>query len=54
MNDNINIDEIIDDWCVLLPKGYPSVENGKFSDSTEIEILNQILKERGIDKTISC
>lgn len=48
----MNIDEILLEWSYRLPKGYPTIVNGRFVDSKEIAILNQILEEMGLDQTI--
>lgn len=44
----MNIDEILLEWSYRLPKGYPTVVNGRFVNNKEIAVLNQILKERGL------
>jgi hypothetical protein len=44
----MNIDEILLEWSYRLPKGYPTIANGRFIDNREIAILNQILEERGL------
>lgn len=44
----MNIDEILTEWCYRLPKGYPTVVNGIFTDKEEVRILNQILQENGL------
>jgi hypothetical protein len=44
----INYEEILTEWCYRLPKGFPTIVDGKFGDDEEIIILNEILQERGM------
>lgn len=44
----MNWDEIVAEWSFRLPKGYPTMKDGKFSDKKELAILNEILAENGI------
>lgn len=44
----MNIDQILTEWCYRLPKGYPTVVNGVFTDKEELQILNRILQENGL------
>jgi hypothetical protein len=46
---HINFNEILTEWSYKLPKGYPTVVDGKFVSSDEVIILNELLQERGID-----
>ncbi len=46
---HIDFDEILTEWSYKLPKGFPTVIDGKFVDRREIEILNELLQERGVD-----
>jgi len=46
---DINFDEILTEWSYRLPKGFPTVIDGKFVDRYEILILNEILAERGFE-----
>lgn len=46
---HIDFDEILTEWSYKLPKGFPTVVNGKFVDVHEIKVLNEILKERGVE-----
>jgi len=43
----MNIDQILTEWCYRLPKGYPTVVNGVFTDKEELRILNKLLAEHG-------
>ena len=45
---NINFDEILTDWSYKLPKGFPTIVNGKFTKRAEVIILNQLLEEKGL------
>lgn len=40
--------EIVEEWSYRLPKGYPTMVDGVFSEASEISILNEILQERGL------
>jgi hypothetical protein len=46
---DINFDEILTEWSYRLPKGFPTVIDGKFVDRYEVLILNEILQDRGIN-----
>jgi len=45
---NVDYDEILSEWCYRLPKGYPTMVDGKFSSKKELKLLQEILKENGI------
>lgn len=45
---NIDYEEILLEWSYRLPKGFPTIVDGKFGDRDEVIILNQILEERGL------
>lgn len=45
--------EIVEEWSYRLPKGYPTMVDGKFTEYEEVKILNEILKERGFGETVS-
>lgn len=45
--------EIVEEWSYRLPKGYPTMVDGKFTEYEEVKILNEILEERSINKSIS-
>lgn len=45
----INWDDILLEWSYRCPKGYPTVEEGKLVDMEELSILNEILKENGLE-----
>jgi len=42
----INWNDIMTEWCYRIPKGYPTVVDGVFTEYEEVKILNQILEER--------
>jgi hypothetical protein len=42
----IDWDEVLLEWSYRLPKGYPTVVDGVFTDAEEVKILNEILQER--------
>ena len=46
----MNWDEIVAEWSYRLPKGYPTMKDGKFADKRELAILNEILVENGYDQ----
>lgn len=43
----VNWDNVLTEWSYRLPKGFPTVVDGKFTDRTEVLILNEILREMG-------
>lgn len=45
---NIDYEEILLEWSYRLPKGFPTIIDGKFGSRDEVIILNQILEERGL------
>jgi len=47
---NINWDDIIAEWSYRLPKGFPTVKNGKFTVKSELKVLQEVLTENGIDE----
>lgn len=46
----MQINDILIEWSYRLKKGYPTMEDGKFTDPGELEVLRQILKENGINE----
>lgn len=46
----MEINEILAEWSYRLKKGYPTIEDGKFTDPAELEILRQVLSENGINE----
>lgn len=47
---NINWDDIIAEWSYRLPKGFPTMKNGKFTIKSELKVLQEVLAENGIDE----
>jgi hypothetical protein len=45
---NINWDDILVEWSYRLPKGYPTMKDGKFTNKKELSILQEIMAEYGI------
>lgn len=45
----IEMNEILEEWSYRLPKGFPTVVDGVFTERGEVEILNQLLEERGLE-----
>lgn len=45
---HIDFDEILTEWSYKLPKGYPTVVDGKFVDRMEVLLLNELLQEKGL------
>lgn len=45
---NVDWDEIITEWSYRLPKGYPTIKNGKITNEQELVILQEILQEYGV------
>ena len=46
----MEINDILLEWSYRLKKGYPTMEDGKFTDPSELRLLQEILKENGIDE----
>ncbi len=42
----ISWDDILTEWSYRLPKGYPTIVDGVFTEYEEVKILNEILEER--------
>ena len=38
--------EIVEEWSYRLPKGYPTMVDGKFTEYEEVKILNEIMEEK--------
>lgn len=47
---NINWDDIIAEWSYRLPKGFPTIKNGKFTIKSELKVLQEVLTENGINE----
>jgi hypothetical protein len=45
----MTLDDILLEWSYRLPKGYPTVVDGKFVDQTELQILQEVMDEYGVD-----
>ena len=45
----INFDDILTEWSYRLPKGFPTIVDGKFTERDEVIILNEILNEKGLN-----
>jgi len=46
----INWDDIIAEWSYRLPKGFPTMKNGKFTVKSELKVLQEVLAENGINE----
>tara|TARA_S200002703_G_scaffold49942_1_gene43368 strand:- start:1776 stop:3119 length:1344 start_codon:yes stop_codon:yes gene_type:complete len=46
----MEINDILLEWSYRLKKGYPTMEDGKFTEPRELEVLHEILKENGINE----
>lgn len=44
----IDIDDILLEWSYRLPKGYPTIKDGRFVDPKELDVLYAILEEKNI------
>jgi hypothetical protein len=42
----INWSDIMTEWCYRIPKGYPTVVDGVFTEYEEVKVLNEILEEK--------
>ena len=45
---HIDIDKILEDTCYKLPKGYPTIVNGVFTERDEVLIINEVLEAKGL------
>jgi len=50
---NINWDDIIAEWSYRLPKGYPTMKDGKFVDQAELQILQEVMYEYGFKEPLN-
>jgi len=41
----MTLDDILLEWSYRLPKGYPTVVDGKLVDQTELKILQEVMDE---------
>ena len=46
----MEINDILLEWSYRLKKGYPTMEDGKFTEPSELKVLHEILKENGINE----
>ena len=44
----VDWDEILQEWSYRLPKGYPTMVDGKFTEREEVIVLNELLEEKGL------
>lgn len=42
---DVNTDIILKEWCAKIPRGFPLVENGEFTDKKDLEILKKLVGE---------
>lgn len=42
----VNWNEVFTEWCYKIPKGYPTIVDGVFTEYEEVKILNEILEEK--------
>lgn len=47
---HIDFDEILTEWSYKLPKGFPTIVDGKFVDRREVILLNDLLEQRGLNQ----
>lgn len=45
---HIDFDEILTEWSYKLPKGFPTIVDGKFVERDEVILLNHLLEQRGL------
>ena len=43
---SVDWDEVLLEWSYRLPKGYPTIVDGVFTEREEVKILNEILEEK--------
>ena len=53
MASKVNWDDILLEWSYRLPKGYPTMKNGKFTDKKELTILREVMAEYGFDEPLN-
>lgn len=46
----MNLDDILLEWSYRLPKGFPTMKNGKFAVKSELKVLQEVLAENGINE----
>jgi hypothetical protein len=46
----MNWEEVVAEWSYRLPKGYPTMKDGKFTNRKELAILQEVLAENGINE----
>lgn len=44
----VSWDDILTEWSYRCPKGYPTMVDGRFTDVSELHILNEVLSELGL------
>lgn len=44
----MTLDDILLEWSYRLPKGYPTVKDGRFVDQKELQILQEVMDEYGV------
>ena len=49
----MNLDDILLEWSYRLPKGYPTMKNGKFTVKSELKVLQEVLTEYGINEPLN-
>ena len=53
MASKVNWDDILLEWSYRLPKGYPTMKDGKFTSKKELRILREVMAEYGFDKPLN-
>lgn len=46
----MTLDDILLEWSYRLPKGFPTIKNGKFTVKSELKVLQEVLTENGINE----
>lgn len=49
----MNWDEIVAEWSYRLPKGYPTMKDGKFTNKKELKVLQEVMAEYGFDEPLN-
>jgi len=49
----MTLDDILLEWSYRLPKGYPTVVEGKLVDQTELQILQEVMDEYGFEEPLN-
>lgn len=49
----MTLDDILLEWSYRLPKGYPTMKDGRFTDKKELKVLQEVMDEYGFDEPLN-